>query len=89
MPSQTALDLANELSKLKLMLKQLPESLGSLLLSQFDTALAALVARDKALCAFIHEHVEDAVLDVKYLEFDLNATREERNALQDRLDAKS
>lgn len=67
------------LATLRQMITALP--IGSeLILKQFEKVIESLVSYEKARHKFIEEHIDDAILDFKMLEFDLEATKRERDA---------
>lgn len=70
---------------LRRMIQQLPGKTGELLNQQFDKVLVALNNRDVLFRQKVTGLVEDAILEVKLQEFDLEATRRERDRLKEDL----
>jgi hypothetical protein len=79
-------DFAYQLAVLRQMIGCLSGHPRTLLLEQLDKVIEALTSRNHALTEAIHTQVDDVILEVKALEFDLEATRRERDSLQQRLD---
>lgn len=75
--------LTYEFFVLRRMIQQLPGKTGELLNRQFDKVLVALNERDVKFRQKVAGLVEDAILEVKLQEFDLEATRRERDELKD------
>jgi hypothetical protein len=71
---------------LRKMISQLPNDVTEHLDEQVDTVVEAIKARFDIVRKSIKDNLDDATLAVKMLEFDLQATKQERDALQDRLD---
>ncbi len=72
-----------ELFVLRRMLGQLPGKTGEILLHQYDKVVLAFNERDRVFRERTMSLVEDAILEVKFQEFDLEATRRERDELRD------
>jgi hypothetical protein len=75
--------LTYELFVLRRMLQQLPGKTGELMLIQYDKVIAAMNERDRVFREKVTGLVDDAILEVKLQEFDLEATRRERDELRD------
>jgi hypothetical protein len=75
-----------EMLVLRRMVEQLPDRLRVLFLGQLEKFIHALEARDRAHRDAVLPQLQDAALCVQMLLFDLEATRRERDALQNRLD---
>lgn len=69
---------------LRRMIEQLPGRTGELLLQQFEKVLHALSERDRIFRNKVSTLTEDAILAVKIQEFDLEATKRERDDLMNR-----
>lgn len=76
----------HELFTFRRMTEQLPERVRTLFLTQLEKVVEAFVARDERFKAVIKENVDDAIFHLKLQEFDLEATRRERDDYKDRLD---
>ncbi len=70
---------------LRRMIQQLPGKTGELILTQYDKVVAAISERDRVFRDKISCLVDDAILEIKFQEFDLEATRRERDQLKDQL----
>lgn len=75
--------LTYEFFVLRRMLEQLPGKAGELLLGQYNKVVLAFDERDRVFKERITNLVDDAILEVKFQEFDLEATRRERDELRD------
>lgn len=75
-----------ELLLMRRMVEQLPKATSDLLITQLEKIIAAMIARDKAFNRNLVTHVDDIILATKVTEFDLFATKQEKKALQERLD---
>ena len=78
---------------LQMMFKELPPGVRGPICAQFDELLAALDKRNQRAIQFwtkVKEHLKDELtslgIDIKYIQFDLEATKRERDDLQSRLD---
>lgn len=78
---------------LRLMFNELPAGVRDNILSQFDLLLAAIDKRNKLSNEFwtkIKEHLSEELttlgVDINYIQFDLEATRRERDDFKKRLD---
>ena len=86
-PHSTALevdDLPKELLELGQRIALLPEPYASQLNDSYRQAVEA-VARRRRILSLVQEALAQLKLDVKYLVFDLEVTRRERDALQAQL----
>ncbi len=79
-------DLSYELIVLRKMLDQLPGRTGELINAQVIKVLDEIRSRYTASHNRLIAAVDDTILHVKLQEFDLEATKNERDKLQDRLD---
>lgn len=70
---------------LRKMLQQLPGRTGQLLLEQFDKAITTLGTYNATYFGRMQSLLEDAIVDIKYQQFDLEATRRERDELKKKL----
>jgi len=84
--ADTTEELCQQIAILRGMISQLPAEVAALLLAQVDKVWQQLIARQNALSSDIKEQLTDIELNVRYLQFDLEATRRERDTLQQRLD---
>jgi len=75
-----------QLFVMRRMIEQLPPDLATSLNGQLDSIIEAIKNRFKIVRDNIENNLDDAVLAVKMLEFDLQATKNERDTLQERLD---
>lgn len=83
-PSPEVEELSYNILILQRMIKQLPGRAGELLLTQLTKVLTCLNARDQAFLQLINTKLDDTILSIKVMEFDLEATRRERDqALND------
>lgn len=78
---------------LRMMLNELPPGVRDPILSQFDQLLAAIDQRNQRAVEFwtkVKSHLKEELttlgVDLKYIQFDLEATKRERDDLKDRLD---
>lgn len=78
-PSPEIEELAYSIAVFERMLATLPGKAGELLRTQFTTVLRALNARDQAFNHFLSDKLDDTLLAVKIMEFDLEATKRERD----------
>ncbi|MCI0685387.1 MAG: hypothetical protein L0Y71_25080 [Gemmataceae bacterium] len=76
-----AADLPGELAELRRCVEALPRTRRRRLAALCD-GLTAWAERQQRLVQAAQELVEQLQLDIKYLEFDLEATRRERDALR-------
>lgn len=76
-------NLTYELFLLRRMIQQLPGKTGELILAQYDKVVAAVTERDRIFREKTVSLVEDAILEVKLQQFDLEVTRRERDELKD------
>lgn len=74
-----------QLTVLRMMLQQLPPSISKILESQLDEVAKAARDRNVILFQFIIEQLQDIRVSVKYMEFDLDATKREKEELEKRL----
>ena len=70
---------------LRQMTNELPKDIRKLISGQIDEIIKAIGVRQKILTSLIMPKLADLRLDIKYMEFDLQAVRDERNKLGDRL----
>lgn len=77
-------DLPKELVELGQHIANLPEPFSAQLTESYQQALEA-VARRRRILTLVQEALSQLRLDVKYLMFDLEVTRKERDALQAQL----
>jgi hypothetical protein len=77
-------DLPRELVELGQRIASLPEPYASQLDDSYRQAIEA-VSRRRRILNLVQEALSQLRLDVKYLMFDLEVTRRERDALQSRL----
>ena len=63
---------------LRKMVNELPSNLSSILLKQIDEVEKATINHQKNIYQSILPHLEDAMVDIKYLEFDRHATEQEK-----------
>jgi hypothetical protein len=75
----------HELHTLRQMIEQLPAGVCLLLLNQLGKLIDAFVIRDKKFTTLLQTNIDDAILAIKLQEFDLDMTRREKAALQERL----
>ena len=68
------------------MIEQLPPKMAKPFGEQLDSIIEALKNRGDIIRESIGDSLDDARLAVNVLEFDLQATRRERDELQSRLD---
>ncbi len=78
-------NLTYELFILRRMLQQLPGKTGELILQQYDKVIGAINERDRAFHDKVSVLVDDAILEVKLQQFDLEVTRRERDEFKDQL----
>ncbi len=78
-PSPEVEELSYSILVFERMLATLPGKAGELLRIQFATVLRSLHARDKAFNHFLSTRLDDTLLAIKVMEFDLEATRRERD----------
>lgn len=77
--------LTYEIFVLRRMLEQLPPPVGSIMLKQLDKVIHTIKDRDNALKTIVSSLVDDAILEIKMQEFDLEVTRKERDQFKDQL----
>jgi hypothetical protein len=70
---------------LRQMINELPEKIRESMLAQLDEVVKAVAVRQKLIVSLIVPKLEDLRVDIQYMEFDQQATRQERDDLQDRL----
>lgn len=75
-------ELVYEIFVLRRMIEQLPPPLWKLFSTQLIKIIDALNKRDRTFKDKILTHVEDAILEIKAQEFDLQVTRKERDELK-------
>jgi len=75
-----------ELDVLSRMVEQLPPNVCVLFMRQLSKLIDAFVARDIKFSKIIADNVDDTALQLKLMEFDLEATKKERDNLQKLLD---
>jgi hypothetical protein len=68
------------------MIKQLPPNLAEHFDGQLNSIIDAVKNRFEIVKSNITDNLDDATLAIKMLEFDLQATKKERDDLQERLD---
>lgn len=74
-----------ELLILSRMIDQLPPKVGELIHAQTTKVMDAVTARFQEFSNALRPQVEDTLLLVKMLEFDLEATKRERDSYKKRL----
>jgi hypothetical protein len=67
------------------MMNELPDQIRESLLAQLDEVVKAVAVRQKLIVSLIVPKLEDLRVDIQYMEFDQQATRQERDDLEDRL----
>lgn len=70
---------------LRQMVTELPDGIRKHILDQIDEIVKAAAVRQKLIVSLILPQLEDLRVDIKYMEFDHQATKGERDDLQDRL----
>jgi hypothetical protein len=70
---------------LRRMMNELPDQIRESLLAQRDEVVKAVAVRQKLIVSLIVPKLEDLRVDIQYMEFDQQATRQERDDLEDRL----
>jgi hypothetical protein len=70
---------------LRRMMNELPDQIRESLLAQLDEVVKAVAVRQKLIVSLIVPKLEDLRVDIQYMEFDQQATRQERDDLEDRL----
>lgn len=78
-------ELVIQFAILRRMMAELPETVAQPLVEQLETVLNTLKARDHEVLRLVSAELEDARLDILSMEFDLTATRNERQTLIDKL----
>lgn len=67
------------------MISELPDDIARPLLDQLNTVVHALTARDQTISKQVNSELEDIRLNIKSMEFDLEATKSEKQILTDKL----
>lgn len=70
---------------LRQMSNELPEEIRKHILEQINEIVRAVAARQKLIISLIIPKLEDLRVDIKYMEFDHAATKDERDDLAERL----
>lgn len=86
--SQHEQQLLREIVVLQAMIRQLPNEVGQLFSDQLEKIVAALNTRDRTLRDLISTLTDDAILEIKFQEFDLDVTRKERDHYKEIADDK-
>jgi len=74
------------------MINELPPGMRTSISDQFNHLLAAIDKQNQQVVKFwakVKDELTTLGVDLKYIEFDLEATKRERDDLQDRLDGLS
>jgi hypothetical protein len=79
-------ELPKELMELGHLIAQIPSEQQGELESAYQRVVAS-VRRRRRILSLVQEALSELRLDVKYLMFDLEVTRRERDELQERLDS--
>lgn len=85
LPEETAEELPRELMELGARISKLPPASQRELELIYNEVVES-VRRRRRILALVQEALAQLRLDIKYLMFDLEVTREERDALRERLD---
>lgn len=67
------------------MISELPDDIARPLLDQLNTVVHTLTARDQTISKQVNSELEDIRLNIKSMEFDLEATKSEKQILTDKL----
>ncbi len=70
---------------LRRMVEQLPPKMAIPFNAQINSILESIKQRDETARKRIEAHLSDCRLAIQYMQFDIGATRRERDALQERL----
>jgi hypothetical protein len=89
MPDKTPIDgeygLDYQIHVLRLMVNELPIGIRESILKQLDEIIKAVAIRQRLIISLITPKLEDIRVDVEYLEFDRQATKQERDDLSEKL----
>jgi hypothetical protein len=79
-------ELKDQIHALQCMIEELPGIVAKPLLEQLSSVVKAIMVRDMVVRNHIVEELDDVRLKVKMMEFDLESTKAEKQALQDKLE---
>jgi hypothetical protein len=74
--------IAYQLFVLQRMIEQLPEQIAEHLMAQVQNVTKAIVERDNIIYKIVLDRLDDVRLEVTNMDFDLNATKQEKAALE-------
>jgi len=78
-------ELTIQFAILQRMISELPDDIARPLLDQLNAVIQSITARDRAISKLIIPELEDIRLSIKAMEFDLEATKSEKQILTDKL----
>jgi len=78
-------ELTIQFAILQRMISELPDDIARPLLDQLNTVVHTLTARDQTISKQVNSELEDIRLNIKSMEFDLEATKSEKQILTDKL----